>query len=155
MGFILGLYGEPRMANKRTEVTENTMDSGIGEFMVGGKPRTLKFTAAARYRLFLNIPQDEIQNYIASENFKLTALSLLLYGKEYVGKTVDEVLERFEEDELMDTEMEIIVGWVRQRTINFMLKEAEEVSKMLEQVMPRATELNNTLIGSQDSISKK
>lgn len=153
MGFIL--HGELLVTKVKESTTTDLADSGVVTFPVGGVNRTLKFTAAARYRLFLDIPNDQIQNYIVSDSFKINALSYLLYGKEYIGKTLEEVLERFEEDDLMDDEMEAIVGWVRQRTVNFMVKEAEQVAQTLKQVMPRVTELSDTLSGSQDSTSKK
>ena len=131
------------------------VDSGVKSFKVGGQLRELKFSAAMRYRLFLNINNEDIQQYISSEAFKITAVGFLLYGKEISGKPLIEVLDKFDEDNLLDDEMEEIVGWVRQRTLNFMLKEAEEVGKALEQVMPKAMVLNNTLTGFQDSASTK
>ena len=131
------------------------VDSGVKSFKVGGQLRELKFSAAMRYRLFLNINNEDIQQYISSEAFKITAVGFLLYGKEISGKPLIEVLDKFDEDNLLDDEMEEIVGWVRQRTLNFMLKEAEEVGKALEQVMPKAMALNNTLTGFQDSASTK
>ena len=134
---------------------ETNADAGVKEFKVGGKVREIKFTAATRYRLFLNVEKEDIQGYVTSDLFKITAVALLLYGKETIGKKLDELMDMFENDNLMDDEMEEIVGWVRQRTLNFMLKEAEEVGKALEQVMPKAMVLNNTLTGFQDSASKK
>ena len=103
----------------------------------------------------LNVEKEDIQGYVTSDLFKITAVALLLYGKETIGKKLDELMDMFENDNLMDDEMEEIVGWVRQRTLNFMLKEAEEVGKALEQVMPKTMALNNTLTGFQDSASTK
>ena len=134
---------------------ETNADAGVKEFKVGGKLREIKFTAATRYRLFLNVEKEDIQSYVTSDLFKITAVALLLYGKETICKKLDELMDMFENDNLMDDEMEEIVGWVRQRTLNFMLKEAEEVGKALEQVMPKAMALNNTLTGFQDSASTK
>ena len=133
----------------------NEVETGVKEFKVNGVLRELKFTAATRMRLFLNVETNGIQDYISSDLFKITAVSLLLYGKEVVGKPLMEIIDRFDQDRLLDDEMEEIVGWVRTRTLNFMLKEAEEVQKSLTQVMGRATALNNSLIGLEDSTSKK
>ena len=133
----------------------NEVETGVKEFKVNGVLRELKFTAATRMRLFLNVETNGIQDYISSDLFKITAVSLLLYGKEVVGKPLMEIIDRFDQDQLLDDEMEEIVGWVRTRTLNFMLKEAEEVQKSLTQVMGRATALNNSLIGLEDSTSKK
>lgn len=137
------------------ETKTQPMDTGVSSFKVGGVLRELKFSAATRYRLFLDIPQESIQNYIASDLFKITATALLLYGKEAVGKSIQDTLELFEADKLMDDEMEAIVAWVRKRTLNFMLTEAEEIAKAMAEVIPKATQLNNTLIGSQDYVMKK
>ena len=134
---------------------ETNADAVVKEFKVGGKLREIKFTAATRYRLFINVEKEDIQGYVTSDLFKITAVALLLYGKEAIGKKLDELMDMFENDNLMDDEMEEIVGWVRQRTLNFMLKEAEEVGKALEQVMPKTMALNNTLTGFQDSASTK
>ena len=133
----------------------NEVETGVKEFKVNGILRELRFTAATRMRLFLNVETNAIQEYISSDLFKITAVSLLLYGKEVVGKPLMEIIDRFDADQLLDDEMEEIVGWVRTRTLNFMLKEAEEVQKSLTQVMGRATALNNSLIGLEDSTSKK
>lgn len=65
----------PEVSNTPQDIN----DSGIKEFSVGGQMRELKFTAAARYRLFLNVENQDIQNYITSDLFKITATSLLLY----------------------------------------------------------------------------
>mgnify|MGYP003589288877 CR=1 FL=1 len=131
------------------------VDSGVKSFKVGGQLRELKFSAAMRYRLFLNINNEDIQQYISSEAFKITAVGFLLYGKEISGKPLIEVLDKFDEDNLLDDEMEEIVGWVRQRTLNFMLKEAEQIATALQQAIPKATELSNTLSGLQNSTSTK
>ena len=127
---------------------ETNADAGVKEFKVGGKVREIKFTAATRYRLFLNVEKEDIQSYVTSDLFKITAVALLLYGKETIGKKLDELMDMFENDNLMDDEMEEIVGWVRQRTLNFMLKEAEESAKALQKILPQATELSSTLNGS-------
>ena len=127
---------------------ETNADAGVKEFKVGGKLREIKFTAATRYRLFLNVEKEDIQGYVTSDLFKITAVALLLYGKETIGKKLDELMDMFENDNLMDDEMEEIVGWVRQRTLNFMLKEAEESAKALQKILPQATELSSTLNGS-------
>lgn len=133
----------------------NEVETGVKEFKVNGVLRELRFTAATRMRLFLNVETNAIQEYISSDLFKITAVSLLLYGKEVVGNPLMEIIDRFDQDQLLDDEMEEIVGWVRTRTLNFMLKEAEEVQKSLTQVMGRATALSNSLIGLEDSTSKK
>ena len=125
------------------------MDTGVKTFNVGGKPRDLMFSAATRFRLFLNIPVEDIQTYITSDLFKINAIAYLLFGKEARGKKIDEILDMIEDEGLNDVELEEIVGWVRQRTLNFMLKEAEESAKALQKVLPQATELSNTLNGSQ------
>ena len=134
---------------------ETNADAGVKEFKVGGKLREIKFTAATRYRLFLNVEKEDIQGYVTSDLFKITAVALLLYGKETIGKKLDELMDMFENDNLMDDEMEEIVGWVRQRTLNFMLKEAEQIATALQQAIPKATELSNTLSGLQNSTSTK
>ena len=134
---------------------ETNADAGVKEFKVGGKLREIKFTAATRYRLFLNVEKEDIQGYVTSDLFKITAVALLLYGKETIGKKLDELMDMFENDNLMDDEMEEIVGWVRKRTLNFMLKEAEEVQKSLTQVMERATKLDNSLTGLGNLASTK
>ena len=113
------------------------------------------FSAATRFRLFLDVPVEDVQTYITSDLFKINAVAFLLFGKEAKGKKIDEILDMIEDEGLNDVELEEIVGWVRQRTLNFMLKEAEEVGKALEQVMPKAMALNNTLTGFQDSASTK
>ena len=136
-------------------MSEQNNGNGVMDFLIGGQLRTLKFTAATRYRLFLNIETQDIQAYISSDAFKISATGMLIFGKEIIGKPLADVLDMFDEVGLTDDEMEEIVGWVRQRTLNFMLKEAEEVGKALEQVMPKAMALNNTLTGFQDSASTK
>lgn len=136
-------------------MSEQNNGNGVMDFLIGGQLRTLKFTAATRYRLFLNIETQDIQQYISSDAFKISATGMLIFGKEIIGKPLADVLDMFDEVGLTDDEMEEIVGWVRKRTLNFMLKEAEEVGKALEQVMPKAMALNNTLTGFQDSASKK
>ena len=136
-------------------MSEQNNGNGVMDFLIGGQLRTLKFTAATRYRLFLNIETQDIQTYISSDAFKISATGMLIFGKEIIGKPLADVLDMFDEVGLTDDEMEEIVGWVRQRTLNFMLKEAEEVGKALEQVMPKAMALNNTLTGFQDSASTK
>lgn len=133
----------------------NEVETGVKEFKIGGQLRELRFTAATRMRLFLNVETNAIQEYISSDLFKITAVSLLLFGKEAVGKSILELIDRFDEEKLLDDEMEEIVGWVRTRTLNFMLKEAEEVQKSLTQVMERATKLGNSLTGLEDSASTK
>lgn len=130
-------------------------DNGVKDFLIGGELKTLKFTAATRYRLFLNIPTQEIQDYVSSDAFKISATGMLLFGKEIIGKPLADVLDKFDEVNLSDEEMEEIVGWVRQRTLNFMLKEGEQIAQALKQVMPQATELSNSLTGLQNSASQK
>ena len=68
---------------------ETNADAGVKEFKVGGKLREIKFTAATRYRLFLNVEKEDIQGYVTSDLFKITAVALLLYGKETIGKKLD------------------------------------------------------------------
>ena len=133
----------------------NEVETGVKEFKVNGILRELRFTAATRMRLFLNVETNAIQEYISSDLFKITAVSLLLYGKEAVGKPVMEIIDRFDEDKLLDDEMEEIVGWVRTRTLNFMLKEAEQIAEALNQSLPQAIGLNNTLTGLQTSALPK
>ena len=125
------------------------MDTGVKTFNVGGAPRDLMFSAAIRFRLFLNVPVQQVQEYILSDMFKLNAIALLLVGKEAQGKTVDQIIDIIEEQKLSDVELEEIIGWVRKRTLNFILKEAEETAKTLQEVMPQATELSSTLNGIQ------
>ena len=125
------------------------MDTGVKTFNVGGVPRDLMFSAAIRFRLFLNVPVQQVQEYILSDMFKLNAIALLLVGKEAQGKTVDQIIDIIEEQKLSDVELEEIIGWVRKRTLNFNLKEAEETAKTLQEVMPQATELSSTLNGIQ------
>ena len=96
----------------------------------------------------MDVPVEDVQTYITSDLFKINAVAYLLFGKGAKGKRVDEILDMIEDEGLNDVELEEIVGWVRQRTLNFMLKEAEESSKALQKILPQATELSNTLNGS-------
>lgn len=120
-------------------------DYGVREFMVGDKPTTLRFTAAARFRLFKDLNPQEIQAYVTSEPFKLHSAGLLLLGKEALTVSVDEVLDRLDDLGLMEHELHAIYQWVLKRTINFMLKEAEVAAQILKQAIPQVTELSNTL----------
>ena len=70
----------------------NEVETGVKEFKVNGVLRELRFTAATRMRLFLNVETNAIQEYISSDLFKITAVSLLLYGKEVVGKPLMEII---------------------------------------------------------------
>ena len=130
-------------------------DSGVKDFLIGGKLTTLKFTAATRYRLFLNIPIQDVQEYISSDAFKISAAGMLIFGKEIIGQPLADVLDKFDEINLGDDEMEEIVGWVRKRTLNFMLKEGEQIAQALKESMPQATELSNSLTGLQNSALPK
>lgn len=132
-----------------SEPKNQNMDAGTITLNVGGKPRDLMFSAAARFRLFLNIPVTEVQNYITTDLFKINAVAMILYGKASRDKNIDDVLDMFEDDGLSDLELEAIVGWVRKRTLNFMLSEVEDIAQTLREVMPQAIELNNTLSGIQ------
>ena len=132
-----------------SEPTNQNMDAGTITLNVGGKPRDLMFSAAARFRLFLNIPVTEVQNYIVTDLFKINAVAMILYGKASRDKSIEDVLDMFEDDGLSDLELEAIVGWVRKRTLNFMLSEVEDIAQTLQEVMPQAIELNNTLNGIQ------
>lgn len=132
-----------------SEPTNQNMDAGTITLNVGGKPRDLMFSAAARFRLFLNIPVTEVQNYITTDLFKINAVAMILYGKASRDKSIEDVLDMFEDDGLSDLELEAIVGWVRKRTLNFMLSEVEDIAQTLQEVMPQAIELNNTLSGIQ------
>ena len=125
-------------------MSEVATDNGVKDFLIGGKLTTLKFSAATRYRLFLNIETQDIQNYISSDAFKISAAGMLIFGKEIIGKPLADVLDKFDEVDLSDDEMEEIVGWVRKRTLNFMLKEAEQIAEALNQSLPQAIGLNNT-----------
>ena len=80
------------------------MDTGVKTFNVGGVPRDLMFSAAIRFRLFLNVPVQQVQEYILSDMFKLNAIALLLVGKEAQGKTVDQIIDIIEEQKLSDVE---------------------------------------------------
>ena len=132
-----------------SEPKNQNMDAGTITLNVGGKPRDLMFSAAARFRLFLNIPVTEVQNYITTDLFKINAVAMILYGKASRDKSIDDVLDMFEDDGLSDLELEAIVGWVRKRTLNFMLSEVEDIAQTLQEVMPQAIELNTTLNGIQ------
>lgn len=132
-----------------SEPKNQNMDAGTITLNVGGKPRDLMFSAAARFRLFLNIPVTEVQKYITTDLFKINAVAMILYGKASRDKSIDDVLDMFEDDGLSDLELEAIVGWVRKRTLNFMLSEVEDIAQTLQEVMPQAIELNNTLNGIQ------
>ena len=132
-----------------SEPKNQNMDAGTITLNVGGKPRDLMFSAAARFRLFLNIPVTEVQNYITTDLFKINAVAMILYGKASRDKSIDDVLDMFEDDGLSDLELEAVVGWVRKRTLNFMLSEVEDIAQTLQEVMPQAIELNNTLNGIQ------
>ena len=136
-------------------MSEQNNGNGVMDFLIGGQLRTLKFSAATRYRLFLNIETQDIQNYISSDAFKISAAGMLIFGKEIIGKPLADVLDKFDEVDLSDDEMEEIVGWVRKRTLNFMLKEAEQIAEALNQVIPQATELSNSLTGLQNSALQK
>lgn len=131
-------------------MSENTQvnDDGVKEFLVGGQPRELTFSAAIRFRLFLNIPVDQVQDYVVSDNFKLTALALLLGGKEAKNFNYEQTLDLIEDQGLTNGEMEAIIGWVRGRALDFMLAEATQTAQALEKVLPKATELSNSLTGS-------
>lgn len=136
-------------------MSEQNNGNGVMDFLIGGQLRTLKFTAATRYRLFLNIETQDIQAYISSDAFKISATGMLIFGKEIIGKPLADVLDMFDEVGLTDDEMEEIVGWVRKRTLNFMLKEAEQIAEALNQSLPQAIGLNNTLTGLQTSVLPK
>ncbi len=136
-------------------MSEQNNGNGVMDFLIGGQLRTLKFTAATRYRLFLNIETQDIQAYISSDAFKISATGMLIFGKEIIGKPLADVLDMFDEVGLTDDEMEEIVGWVRKRTLNFMLKEAEQIAEALNQSLPQAIGLNNTLTGLQTSALPK
>ncbi|URG13847.1 hypothetical protein [Acinetobacter phage vB_AbaS_TCUP2199] len=128
---------------------EKTIDYGVKTFMVGNQPMELKFTAATRFRLFKDLPIEEIQGYVTTEAFKMQATALLLLGKDSMGKTVEAILDEFENLGLLDHEMMAIYEWVLERTINFMLKEAEAAAKQIRQAIPQVKELSNTLNTSQ------
>lgn len=129
-------------------MTESTKkDAGVITLNVGGKPRKLMFSAATRFRLFLDVDINQTQDYILSPLFKINAVGMVLYGKEVQGKTIDEILDRFEDDELSDVECEEIIGWVRERTLAFMLAEAQQIAQALEPALKKATELSNTSNG--------
>lgn len=126
-----------------------TKDTGTITLNVNGQPRELMFSAATRFRLFVEVPVHEIQDYILSDLFKINAVGMVLYGKQVQGKSVDQVLDMFEEDGLSDIECEEIVAWVRQRTLNFMLAEAQQTAEALAPILAKANALNSTLSGTQ------
>jgi len=128
---------------------DQVTDYGVKTFMVGGEAMEVKFTAATRFRLFKNMPIEEIQGYVTTEAFKLQATALLLLGKDSMGKTVDDILDELENLGLLDNEMMDIYEWVLQRTINFMLREAEAAANQIRQAIPQVNELSNTLNTSQ------
>lgn len=151
---------------ENTDVTENTspventpeaeiQDAGVREFKVGGKLVTLKFLAATRFRLFINIQPHQVQDYVSSEAFKLRAVGLLLLGKKAMGMTVEDLLDEFEELQLDDDECQEIYEWVLKRTINFMLKEAESQSQAIKAGLPQIEQLSNSLSGLNPSVLKK
>lgn len=126
---------------------EALKDSGKKEFYVGGKVITVKFLAATRFRLFINIQPSEVQDYVSSEAFKLRSVALLLLGKTGMDLRVDEILDEFEELELSDQECQEIYEWVLQRTINFMIQEAEAQNRVIQRGMPQVEQLSNSLNG--------
>ena len=125
-------------------------DFGVKTFSVGGKPMELKFTAAARFRLFKSMTPEEIQAYVATETFKLQAITLLILGKKALTQSIDQILDDFDEIGLMDDEVNAIYSWVLKRTLNFMLKEADEAANQLKKMLPKVNELSNTLSSFQD-----
>ena len=135
-------------ANQNQEVAEMD-DFGVKDFLVGGVIRTLKFSAAVRFRLFKDIPDHEIQGYISTTAFKLQSVALLLFGKEALSKSLDDLFDDFEEIDLADHELALIHEWVLKRTVNFMLQEAETIANVLKEQIPKVTELNNTLTSLQ------
>ena len=62
-------------------MSEQNNGNGVMDFLIGGQLRTLKLTAATRYRLFLNIETQDIQAYISSDAFKISATGMLIFGK--------------------------------------------------------------------------
>lgn len=134
---------------------DDLTDAGVREFMVGGKPVTLKFLAATRFRLFINIEPNQVQQYVSSEAFKLRAVGLLLLGKKALSLKVDEILDEFEELQLDDDECQEIYEWVLKRTINFMLREAESQSQAIQAGLPQIEQLSNSLNGLNLSALKK
>lgn len=135
--------------NNLQEATKAPEDFGVKDFMVGKTVRTLTFTAALRFRLFLNVEPSQVQAYVSTEAFKLTALGLLLLGKSAIGMPVEDMLDAFEDLELTDDQAHLIYEWVLKRTINFMLKEAEATAQAVNQAMPEVKQLISTLDGSQ------
>lgn len=124
-------------------------DSPIQTFSIGGKPTELKFTAAVRFRLFADIDNSQIESYITSDGFKIKAVGCLLFGKEIKNMTGEDLLDKLDVIGLMDDELEAIVGWVRTRTLNFMLDELKNVKATLETVIPKAQVLQSSLTGSE------
>ena len=134
--------------NLNQEIVEPD-DFGVKDFMIGGKLKTLKFTAATRFRLFKDIPDEQIQGYVSTTAFKLQSVALLVIGKEALTKSLDEIFDILEEMDMSDIEMALINEWVLKRTVNFMVKEAEQLAKLLKEQIPKVTELNNTLTSLQ------
>lgn len=120
-------------------------DFGIREFPIGGVMRELKFTAGMRFRLFRDIPPESIQAYVSSEAFKWQSLALLTIGKASMNMTIDEICDEFDALNFLESEIALIYQWVLQRTLNFMLKEAELSAETLQKTMPKVSELSNTL----------
>lgn len=124
-------------------------DFGVRTFNVGGKPMELKFTAATRFRLFKDMQPEQIQAYVATETFKLQSLTLLILGKEALTLSIENILDKFDELGFMDHEINEIYNWVLKRTLNFMLKEAEETANQLKKLLPQVNGLSNTLTSLQ------
>lgn len=122
-------------------------DNGVKTFLVGGIAKELKFTAAMRMRLFINLTPDQIQNYVTSDMFRLNALAYLLMGKDALNKTGEDILDYIEEIQLTDSEAQEIHAWVLKRTLNFMLNESKAVAEGLKEIVPNVQELHNTLTG--------
>lgn len=135
--------------NQAEAVVDEVKDSGVKEFYVGGKLKKVKFLAATRFRLFANIEPQDVQAYVSSEAFKIRAMALLLIGKEAMSLTISEIIDKFEELELDDDEGQIIYEWVLQRTINFMLKEAEAQNRAIQKGLPQVEQLSNSLSGQK------
>lgn len=140
----LFFYKGKQMSNSNEEKMH---DSGKADFYVGGKVLQLKFLAATRFRLFINIQPSEVQDYVSSEAFKLRSVALLLLGKTGMDMRVDEILDRFDELGLTDEECQNIYEWVLQRTINFMIQEAEAQNRVIQKGMPQVEQLSNSLNG--------
>lgn len=135
-------------ANDNQEIVEPD-DFGVKDFLIGGQIRTLKFTAATRFRLFKDIPDEQIQGYVSTTAFKLQSVALLVFGKEALSKSLDEIFDALEEIDMADHELALINEWVLKRTLNFMVKEAEHLAKLLKEQIPKVTELSNTLTSLQ------